>query len=72
MINPVQILVRVRRVSALQLGVRRPGGRGAKEGWAWIASGEGLADNVIEAYRLSDFVKNTLRNVVRPPGRSQS
>lgn len=41
-------------------------GSNSEEGWGWVAPGDGPEDDVIEAYRLSDFVKNTLRNVVIP------
>ena len=52
---------------ALQLGVERGARSGDREGWAWV-SGQPDQDHperVMEAYRLADFVRNTLRLEVR-------
>ena len=50
---------------ALQLGVERGGRSGDREGWAWVSGQGGQGDRVMEAYRLADFVRNTLRLEVR-------
>ena len=52
----------------MQLGVTREGSRAHQEGWAWIGALEGSEQGVIEAYRLSDLVQNTLRIQVRTFG----
>ncbi|BDA50302.1 hypothetical protein COCOBI_15-4310 [Coccomyxa sp. Obi] len=44
-----------------QMGAKREGGAESTEGWAWIETPEQSDRGVIEAYRLADFVKNTLR-----------
>lgn len=53
------------RFWALQLGVERGGRSGDREGWAWVSGQGGQGDRVVEAYRLADFVRNTLRLEVR-------
>ncbi|CAL8465195.1 g4730 [Coccomyxa elongata] len=44
-----------------QMGAKREGGAVDAEGWAWVETPETSDRGVIEAYRLADFVKNTLR-----------
>ncbi len=43
------------------MGAKREGGAENTEGWAWVETPEMSDRGVIEAYRLADFVKNTLR-----------
>lgn len=53
-------------LAVVQLGVVREGGTANEEGWAWVESPEGQDDSLIEAYRLSELVRNTLRIEVMP------
>ena len=46
----------------MQLGVERGEGSGDRDGWAWIGAAPDQDDGgVVEAYRLADFVRTTLR-----------
>ena len=50
----------------LQVGVPVGQGNERKEGWAWVDTQPGQDTEILEAYRLSDLVSNTLRLEVCP------